>query len=94
MSISDKLVTIAENEQKVFDAGKKAEYDAFWDAYQTNGNRRHYNHAFYDYWDDITYNPKYPIVVTSTSDYIYASSNMTSTKVPFTIDTEKADYLF
>ena len=94
MSISDKLVTIAENEQKVFDAGKKAEYDAFWDAYQKNGNRRQYDYAFYNCWDDITYNPKYPIVATSTSGYIYATSNITSTKVPITIDTATTNYLF
>mgnify|MGYP003296383754 CR=1 FL=1 len=34
MSISDKLQTIAENEQRVFDAGKKTQYDEFWDALQ------------------------------------------------------------
>ena len=37
MSIAEKLQTIAENEQKVFDAGKKAEYDAFWDSLQKKG---------------------------------------------------------
>lgn len=59
MSIADKLQTIAENEQKVYDAGYakgKAEggggdsgdsyYDAFWDAYQENGARTNYNNAF------------------------------------------------
>ena len=78
----------------VFDAGKKAEYDAFWDSYQKNGNRRQYDYAFYNCWDDITYNPKYPIVVTSTSGYIYATNDITSTKVPITIDTATANYLF
>ena len=38
MSMADKLVTIAENEQKVYDAGKKAEQFDIWDAYQNNGN--------------------------------------------------------
>ena len=33
MSIADKLQTILENEQKVFDAGKKAENERFWDIY-------------------------------------------------------------
>ena len=46
MSIADKLTQIAENEQKVFDAGKKAEYDAFWDAVQDHGKRKNYNFAF------------------------------------------------
>ena len=34
MSIADKLTTIAENEQKVYDAGAKSEHDKFWDSYQ------------------------------------------------------------
>ena len=62
MSIADKLTTIAENQQRVYDAGfsagqnsgydegfeagKQAEYDAFWDAYQENGNRTLYVEAF------------------------------------------------
>ena len=66
MSIADKLVTIAENERKVYDAGytkgktegggdsydrgvadgRRAEYDAFWDNLQSNGNRTQYAVAF------------------------------------------------
>ena len=62
MSIAEKLKTIAENEQKVFDAGKKAEYDRFWDAYQENGNRTSYLCAFGGRaWTDETFKPKYPI---------------------------------
>lgn len=74
MSIADKLTTIAENEQKVFDAGKKAEYDAFWDIYQQNGNRTNYNSAFAcgyggtawaKCWDDSNFKPKYDIRLAS-----------------------------
>ena len=39
MSIAEKLTTVAENVPKVYEAGKKAEYDAFWDKYQNNGKR-------------------------------------------------------
>jgi hypothetical protein len=62
MSIADKLQTIAENEQKVYDKGfeigkreglrdgleigKQVEYDAFWDNYQQNGNRTEYMYGF------------------------------------------------
>ena len=46
MSIAEKLTTIAENQQKVYDAGKQAEYDRFWDLFQQNGTRVHYNNAF------------------------------------------------
>ena len=62
MNIAEKLTAIAENEEKVyaagkiegetegyatgFDDGKKAEYDAFWDLYQQNGKRTNYDYAF------------------------------------------------
>ena len=66
MSISDKLLTIAENEQKVFDAGKKAEYDAFWDLVQENGNRTNYDFCFAgEAWSVDNFKPKYHIQPTS-----------------------------
>jgi hypothetical protein len=62
MSIAEKLQTIAENEQKVYEAGKQAEYDAFWDSYQDCGNRINYSYAFAGIgWTDETFKPKYPI---------------------------------
>ena len=38
MSIAEKLTTVAENVPKVYDAGKQAEYDRFWDAYLKSNN--------------------------------------------------------
>lgn len=81
MTISEKLVQIAENEKKVydagyteglnkggyadgFDAGKKAEYDAFWDAFQNYGNRNRYDHAFFQ-WGGEAVHPKYKVVPTN-----------------------------
>lgn len=85
MSIAEKLQTIAENEQRVYDAGyakgqaeggdtstayaegfaagKKAEYDAFWDAYQENGNRTNYSLAFggTGWAAEGLLKPKYPV---------------------------------
>ena len=65
MTIAEKLTTIAENEQRVYnagynagkalnydegyEAGKQAEYDAFWDGYQENGERKNYNYGFAGY---------------------------------------------
>ena len=61
-SIAEKLVKIAENESKVYEAGKKAEYDAFWDGMQNYGNRKTYNYAF-AYWDKFEcIRPRYKIV--------------------------------
>lgn len=69
MSIATKLVTIAENEQKVYAAGQKAEYDRFWDNVQNYGNRTSYINGFSGAsWNDKTYNPKYPIVCNSLND--------------------------
>ena len=65
MSIAEKLTAIAENEQKVFDAGKKAEWDAFWDAAQKNGSNHNFAYAFAGtMWKDETFKPKYNIVAT------------------------------
>ena len=90
MTIADKLQTIADNTQKVFnagflegqeaggynegfDAGKKAERDAFWDSYQDHGNRTKYNYAFVNF-DSDTFYPKYDMKPTQ-SQYMFGNSN-------------------
>lgn len=72
MSISEKLVAVSENVLKVFEAGKKAEYDAFWDNYQDYGNRTIYKGAFMGYnaergkyWNIKTVRPKYDMYPTN-----------------------------
>ena len=65
MTIAEKLTQIAENEQRVYDAGKKAEYDAFWDAFQQNGERRLYSRGFNNNsacWTNANFKPKYDII--------------------------------
>lgn len=60
MIIADKLKTIAENEPKVFEAGKKSQYDEFWDTFQDHGNRKDYRYAFSDVtWTEDLLKPKY-----------------------------------
>lgn len=72
MSIAEKLTTIAENEQKVFDAGKQTAYDAVWEAYQQSGRRTDYSNAFRGgRFTDETFRPKYDIRPTK-SDYMFA----------------------
>ena len=64
MSIAEKLTAAAENVAKVYDAGKKAEYDAFWDSFQRNGTFTNYTFAF-AFWPDDILKPKhnvYPII--------------------------------
>ena len=65
MSIAEKLTTIAENEQKVYDAGVQSEYDRFWDAFQDNGNRVNYQSAGLYMFTAETFRPKYDIRPTS-----------------------------
>ena len=68
MSIADKLTQIAENEQKVFDAGAKSEYDRFWDSYQYYGELRYYKYSFAGRgWNGETFKPKYDLIPTSAS---------------------------
>ena len=67
--------------QKGYEAGVKAEYDKFWDAFQYNGNRKNYSYAFYQsYWNDTTYNPKYAINGTNLQ-FCFRYAGITDTKV-------------
>ena len=68
MNIAEKLQTIAENEQRVYEAGKaygevigrQSQYDEFWDDFMDKGNRTQLQYAFAFWTDDIFY-PKYDI---------------------------------
>lgn len=82
MSIAEKLQTIAENEQKVYEAGKQA----VWAVIQKNGKPANYYYAFaYNRFDDESYNPIYPIVcsdgTTPSQSIFYANTKITDTKV-------------
>ena len=121
MSIAEKLKIVAENQQKVydagftagqatggdtdaayqagFDAGKQAEYDAFWDVFQNNGNPTNYYYKFsYDAWTDDNFNPKYPVVCANATTpgmaLFYANPKITDTKVPITILGSSAQAIF
>ncbi len=83
MSIAEKLQLIAENEQKVFDAGKQAEYDAFWDGFQSYGApSSNLAYRFYK-WRDGYYNPKHPFKVqgVNTVSRMFSYTDITDTKV-------------
>lgn len=59
-TISANNVIIAQNEQRVYNAGKQAEYDAFWNVYQENGSAsRDYEYAFREGFNDENFKPKY-----------------------------------
>lgn len=51
---------------EVYDAGKQAEYDRFWDTFQQNGKRGRYEMAFSgEGWTEETFRPKYDIVLSA-----------------------------
>lgn len=47
MSVAEKLTTIAENEQKVYEAGKQESKEAFWRGFTQNGARKTYDYVFF-----------------------------------------------
>ena len=54
--------------------GKQAAYDTFWDAYQQNGKRKQYRHAFGGTgWTNITFKPKYNMQPTNAYMMFYDS---------------------
>ena len=102
MSIADKLTTIAENQQRVYNSGYDmgyqdgfvdAEssggidvYNHFWDNYQQNGNRRHYDFAFAGQgWTNETFKPKYPIICTM-AERVFGSAKIKNVNVPIRIE--------
>lgn len=66
MEIAENLATIAENQPKVFEAGKKAQYNEFWDTIQNKGARTNYSRAFANRnFNDVLFNPKYDFVAST-----------------------------
>ncbi|MBQ8004360.1 MAG: hypothetical protein IJ299_04635 [Oscillospiraceae bacterium] len=55
--------------ENVYEAGKKAEYNAFWDGFQSKGTRTAYNRAFY-MWAASIFKPKYDLKPTR-ADYMF-----------------------
>ena len=68
MSIAEKLQTIAENEQRVYEAGKQAEYDRFWETHLSKAQDGIYAYAGKG-WDDETFNPPRGTVIQPTYAY-------------------------
>lgn len=76
-SIAEKLITIAENEQKVYEAGKQAEYDAFWNNFQDYGNKTNYEYSFCGAtWTKKIFKPKYDIKPSSGAEGIFQNSDI------------------
>ena len=84
---------------EVYEAGKRAEYDKFWDKIQNNGNTANYYYAFcYNRLNDEVYNPKYPIrcadETTHAQAIFYSNSQITDTKVEIIVNGSSANNCF
>ena len=83
MNISEKIIRAKTDYDEVYDAGKKAEYDRFWDLFQNNGNRTSYNSVFGGRaWGDETFKPKYDIKPkgSGTIGYAFNQNGVTNLK--------------
>ena len=84
-----------------YNAGQKNAYDAFWDAYQQNGNRTDYEYAFAGLgWTSESFKPKYPIAPTVMNQMFNSFKAVTDLTNPagvsfdFTKITGGANYAF
>lgn len=59
---------------EAYESGQKAEYDRFWDAFQANGTRTDYQHAFRSGWTNDIFNPKYPLRPTNATSMFAATT--------------------
>ncbi len=61
---------------EVYEAGKKSQYDEFWDTYQDNGDRTDYGYAFARWRMDV-FKPKYDIKPKGVITMMFAYSKLT-----------------
>lgn len=79
MNIAEKITRAKADYDAVYEAGKKSQYDAFWDDFQDFGNRKSYLYAFRA-WTDKLFCPKYDIICGETARGMFASCKITDLK--------------
>lgn len=78
MNTAEKLAAIAENQKKVYEAGRQDEWSDFWDIYQSNGSRTNYQFGFCGFgWNNYTFKPKYDIKPQGSCIYTFRSATIT-----------------
>lgn len=63
-TITEQVTQLKTDFDDVYDAGKQAQYDEFWDTYQWKGGGCNYESAFVN-WQNKMFFPKYDIIVMS-----------------------------
>jgi hypothetical protein len=70
MSIAEKLITIAENEQRVYEKGKQDQNKQFFDNLITQKNAQYYTHAF-SFWVADMFYPTKDITPKASCQYMF-----------------------
>lgn len=79
MDIAEKVLRAKTDLDDVYEAGKKAEYDEFWDAYQDYGNRTDYVGGFSGVgWTDGFFKPKYNITISKADNMFNGARHITN----------------
>lgn len=87
MSLAEKLNVMAKNQQLVFEAGKRAGTDEFWNSFTVNGTRTDYQYACLGVgWNDTTFKPTVVIKPTIAKDMF------SNTKIEGALYTDKLDF--
>ena len=85
MSVAEKLQQIADNQPRVYEAGKRDEREDMWDVFQNGGAEANYRYAFcYTRFTDETFKPKHDIKcmeADSSAQCVFYQSPITDTKV-------------
>ena len=91
MSIKEQCLQLKQDFDEVYEAGKKAEYDEFWDTFQNYGNRNTYSYAFAGAgWTLKNFKPKYDInVITSSTAMFYSAFTLEDEPVNLVEELEK-----
>jgi hypothetical protein len=76
MDIAEKVLRQKKDFDDVYEAGKKAEYDEFWDEALKNGGSWIYRFAGYC-WTDKTFKPTQDLIATGNSNNIFNNSLIT-----------------
>lgn len=86
MSIAEKLTTIAENQQRVYDAAYDKSKNDFWDVFQNYGERKGYQAAFRE-WGSAEIAPKHQVKPSSS----YITNMFTNAKLITKLEAQHFD---
>lgn len=76
MTIAEKITRAKTDYDEVYEAGKQAEYDSFWDTFQENGGRYNYQYAFSGMPKEL-FKPKYRFQSNKTTEVMYYGKFLT-----------------